>query len=67
MSCGKAEDKQMGYIILPVVISPDEEPDRALDNNETFQVVWERSARFAQSRRPLRPGDQLAGPEQNSL
>ena len=35
-----AEDKQMGYIILPVVISPDEEPDRALDNNETFQVVW---------------------------
>ena len=36
----RAEDKQMGYIILPVVISPDEEPDRALDNNETFQVVW---------------------------
>ena len=35
-----AEDKQMGYIILPVVISPDEEPDRALDNNQTFQVVW---------------------------
>ena len=36
----RAEDKQMGYIILPVVISPDEEPDRALDNNQTFQVVW---------------------------
>ena len=37
----KAAGKEMGYIILPVVISPDEEPDRALDNNETFKVVWE--------------------------
>ena len=37
----KATGKEMGYIILPVVISPDEEPDRALDNNETFKVVWE--------------------------
>ena len=35
-----ATDKQMGYIILPVVISPDEAPDRALDDNKTFQVVW---------------------------
>ena len=36
----RAEDKQMGYIILPVVISPEESPEQALDNNETFQVVW---------------------------
>ncbi|MYC64655.1 MAG: DEAD/DEAH box helicase [Caldilineaceae bacterium SB0661_bin_34] len=36
----KAEDKQMGYIILPVVISEDEDPTAALDNNQTFQVVW---------------------------
>ena len=36
----RAEDKQMGYIILPVVISPDEDPSRALDDNKTFQVVW---------------------------
>ena len=35
-----AEDKQMGYIILPVVISPDEEPEQALNDNKTFQVVW---------------------------
>ena len=35
-----AEDKPMGYIILPVVISPDQEPDQALDDNKTFQVVW---------------------------
>ena len=38
MSCGRlAEDKPMGYIILPVVISPDQEPDQALDDNKTFQ------------------------------
>ena len=37
----KAAGKEMGYIILPVVISPDEEPDRVLDNNETFKVVWD--------------------------
>ena len=36
----KAEGKQMGYIILPVVISEDEDPTQALDNNRTFQVVW---------------------------
>ena len=36
----RAEDKPMGYIILPVVISPDENPEQALDNNQTFQVVW---------------------------
>ena len=30
----------MGYIILPVVISEDEDPTAALDNNKTFQVVW---------------------------
>ena len=36
----KAENKQMGYIILPVVIGPDQDPTQALDNNKTFQVVW---------------------------
>ena len=36
----RAEGKQMGYIILPVVISPDQDPARALDDNKTFQVVW---------------------------
>ena len=36
----RAEGKQMGYIILPVVIHPDEDPTRALDDNKTFQVVW---------------------------
>ena len=36
----RAEGKQMGYIILPVVIGPDEDANQALDNNQTFQVVW---------------------------
>ncbi len=36
----RAEGKQMGYIILPVVVSPDEDPARVLDDNQTFQVVW---------------------------
>ena len=36
----RAEGKQMGYIILPVVVSPDEDPARVLDDNKTFQVVW---------------------------
>ena len=37
----KAAGKEMGYIILPVVISPDDEPEQALNDNETFKVVWE--------------------------
>ena len=36
----RAEGKQMGYIILPVVVSPDMDANQALDNNQTFQVVW---------------------------
>ncbi|MYD89694.1 MAG: DEAD/DEAH box helicase [Caldilineaceae bacterium SB0662_bin_9] len=36
----RAQGKEMGYIILPVVISEDEDPTAALDNNKTFQVVW---------------------------
>ena len=36
----RAEGKQMGYIILPVVINPDQEAEKALDDNKTFQVVW---------------------------
>ena len=36
----RAEGKEMGYIILPVVISPDQDPEKALDDNKTFQVVW---------------------------
>ena len=36
----RAKGKQMGYIILPVVVHPDADPTQALDDHKTFQVVW---------------------------
>ncbi len=36
----RAEGKQMGYIILPVVAGPDQDPEQALNDDKTFQVVW---------------------------
>ena len=37
----KFEGKQFGYIILPIVIPAGLTAEQALDNNETFAVVWE--------------------------
>ncbi|MFB6349614.1 DEAD/DEAH box helicase [Moraxella sp. ZJ142] len=37
----KAEGKKRGYVILPVVIPAGVEPDKALDNNENYKVVWQ--------------------------
>ena len=37
----KFEGKQFGYIILPIVIPAGMTADQALDDNETFAVVWE--------------------------
>ena len=37
----KFEGKQFGYIILPIVIPAGLTAEQALDNNETFSVVWE--------------------------
>ena len=36
----KAEDKDYGYIILPVAIPPGTDPTDALNNNERFASVW---------------------------
>ena len=36
----KAEGKRYGYIIIPVVIPSDVEPEKALDDNKRFAVVW---------------------------
>ncbi|MEN9304604.1 MAG: hypothetical protein RL264_3033 [Bacteroidota bacterium] len=36
----KAEGKKYGYIIIPVVVPADVEPEHALDDNERFKVVW---------------------------
>lgn len=36
----KAEGKKYGYIIIPVVVPADVEPENALDDNERYKVVW---------------------------
>lgn len=36
----KAEGKKYGYIIIPVVIPADKKPEEALNDNETYKVVW---------------------------
>jgi len=36
----RAPGKKYGYIIIPVVVPVDIEPDKALNDNERFKVVW---------------------------
>ncbi|MHB1757274.1 MAG: DEAD/DEAH box helicase [Leptospirillum sp.] len=36
----KSTGKDYGYIILPVVVSSNMEPEEALDKNENYRVVW---------------------------
>ncbi|HUD06953.1 MAG TPA: type ISP restriction/modification enzyme [Candidatus Saccharimonadales bacterium] len=36
----KAEGKKYGYIIIPVVVPSDVDPNAALDDNERYKVVW---------------------------
>ena len=36
-----ASGKNMGYIILPVFCNTDVSPEEALNNNDTYNVVWE--------------------------
>ncbi|MCV5943273.1 hypothetical protein OFN64_41975, partial [Escherichia coli] len=33
--------KELGYVILPVVIPAGEEPENALNNNQAYRVVWQ--------------------------
>ena len=37
----RAPGKNMGYIILPVFCNTDGSPEEALNNNDTYNVVWE--------------------------
>ena len=37
----KAPNKQMGYIVLPVVIPSGTPPEAALNDNKAFEVVWQ--------------------------
>ncbi len=36
-----ASNKKRGYVILPVVIPPGVDPNKALDDNLTYKVVWQ--------------------------
>ncbi len=36
----RAKGKNYGYIIIPVIVDFNVEPDVALDNNDSFKVVW---------------------------
>ncbi|MBQ7169769.1 MAG: DEAD/DEAH box helicase [Synergistaceae bacterium] len=36
----KYDGKKYGYVILPVVVQPNETPEHALDNNESYKTVW---------------------------
>lgn len=36
----RSEGKKYGYIIIPVVIPAGVEPDKALDDNKQYQVIW---------------------------
>ncbi len=37
----KQKDKKYGYVILPVVTPADKTPEQALNDNKTYQVVWQ--------------------------
>jgi predicted helicase len=37
----KAESKEYGYIVLPIAIPLDKTPEKALDDNERYRIVWD--------------------------
>lgn len=37
----RATNKKMGYVILPIVIQSGMTPEQALDNDESYKVVWD--------------------------
>ncbi|MDC0994042.1 DEAD/DEAH box helicase family protein [bacterium] len=37
----KDGNKKLGYVVLPVVIPADRSPEEALNDNQTYRVVWE--------------------------
>ena len=56
----RAPGKEYGYIILPVVVPEGTDPEQALNNNQTFKVVWD-------VLRALRSHDERLDAEINSL
>ncbi len=37
----KAEGKNIGYVIIPVTVAPGISPEKALNDNEKYKVVWQ--------------------------
>jgi len=37
----KAEGKDLGYVIIPVTVAPGVSPEKALNDNEKYRVVWQ--------------------------
>ena len=37
----KAEGKDLGYVILPVAVAPGVSPEKALEDNERYRVIWQ--------------------------
>ena len=37
----KSEGKKLGYVILPVAVAPDVSPEKALNDNKRYKVVWQ--------------------------
>lgn len=56
----KSPGKKYGYIVIPIVIPDNEDPESALDDNERYKVVW-------QVLRALRSHDERLDAEINTL
>ncbi len=37
----KAEGKDLGYVIIPIAVAPGISPEKALNDNKKYQVVWQ--------------------------
>ena len=37
----KAKGKDLGYVIIPIAVAPGISPEKALNDNKKYQVVWQ--------------------------
>ena len=51
----RAKGKQMGYVVLPVVIPSNTDPTDALNKSDTFRVVWQVLNAIRRTMKGLRP------------
>ena len=38
---GKPDEKKYGYIIIPVVVPAGGDPNKVLDNNDNYKIIWD--------------------------